>query len=288
MPRSLIALLTAGVIATGTLLSGCGTGQSGSADPDVLKFGVPPGEADPEMLDKMQPIADQVGQVTGKKVEVTKTSDYLAITEAMRSGLVDVALFSPMPTVVSRKVGNVEPVVAALGAPYTSSIICRPDAGVTQLSDVAKHSIAFVDAGSTSGNYVPRLMLKKAGADVTKLDETFAGGHDVAAISVKQGSTDCAAVSTSLLDSLVGSGTLAKSDYQIVATSDPIPISIVVIVREDLDPKLKEQITQGYLANPAAILEVSGATKAIPAAEASWKIFEDAAAELGIELEAIE
>lgn len=287
MPRTFVALITASVVALGALLSGCGS-NAGSANPDVLKFGVPPGEADPKMLDQMQPVADQLGQTTGKQVEVTKTSDYLAITEAMRSGLVDVALFSPMPTVVSRKVGNVEPIAVALGAPYTSSIICRPSAGVKTLADVASHSTAFVDAGSTSGNYIPRLLLKKAGVDVTKLNETFAGGHDVAALSVKQGSTDCAAVATKMLDKLTQSGTIAKTDYQVVATSDPIPISIVMIVRKDLDPKLKEQITRGYLAHPERILEITGAKQVVPAAQADWRLFEDAATELGIELGAVE
>lgn len=281
-------LLAAGALTAMAILSGCaGSDAAGKeASPTMLKFGVPPGEADPELLDKMQPAADLVAEATGLEVEVTKTSDYLAIVEAMRSGLLDVALFSPMPTVIAQDVAEVDPLVAALGSPYTTNIICRPDAGVEELSDVADHSIAFVDAGSTSGNYVPRLMLKREGADVDDLDETFAGGHDVAALSVKKGSTDCAAVASMLLPTLVESGTIAESDYEVIAESDPIPISLVVIARDGLSEEIKTQITDAFLENQSPeILEISQADELVDADDADWTMFHDAAKELGIDLE---
>ncbi len=282
MSRKLCMFLTAAVLPTVTALVGC---SGGEAAPDSLKFAVPPGEAS-NTLEEMRPVADVVEAATGLPVELTQTSDYLAVTEAMRSGLVDVALYSPMPTVVSRKVGNVEPVVAALGAPYKSDIICSPDADVDKLGDIAGKSIAFVDPGSTSGNYIPKLMLKNAGVDVEALDATYAGGHDVSALSVKKGSTDCAAVASLVLPDLVKSGTIAESDYELVAESDPIPISLVVVVRGDLDPELKEQIRAAYLDSQAPeVLKVTGATRFVPAEDADWTMFEDAAQQLGINLE---
>lgn len=284
--------VTVGLLAAGMLLSACSSEDAaarGSESVDVIKFGVPPGEADPEMLDRMQPVADLMAEATGTKVEVTKTSDYLAIVEAMRSGLLDVALFSPLPTVLAQDVAKVDPLVAALGAPYRTNIICHPDAGVEDLADVAEHSIAFVDAGSTSGNYIPRLMLSQAGVDVEELDETFAGGHDVAALSVKQGSTDCAAVASMLLTSLVDSGTLTESDYEVVAESDELPISLVIIARDGLPQEMKSQITDAFLEgqNPE-ILEIVSATELVDADDADWTVFHDAAAELGIDLTDVE
>lgn len=286
MSRKLSTLVTAAVLSATTALVGCsGEASRGDASPDSLKFAVPPGEAS-NTLQEMRPAADVVEEATGLPVEMTQTSDYLAVTEAMRSGLVDVALYSPMPTVVSRKVGNVEPVVAALGAPYKSDIICRPDAGVAELGDIAQKSIAFVDPGSTSGNYIPKLMLKNAGVDIETLKATYAGGHDVSAISVKKGSTDCAAVASMVLEDLVRSGTITESDYKLVAQSDPIPISLVVIVREDLAPELKEQIKNAYLDSQAPeVLKVTGAKQFVAAEDADWSMFEDAAEQLGIKLE---
>ncbi|WP_134324897.1 phosphate/phosphite/phosphonate ABC transporter substrate-binding protein [Cumulibacter soli] len=281
-------LLAAGVLSAVTLLSGCTSGASADDNPDVIEFGVPPGEADPEMLEKMQPTADLVSEAAGVDVNVTKTSDYLAIVEAMRSDLLDVAMFSPMPTVIAQGVADIEPLAVALGAPYSTYIICSPDAGVDDLADVQDHSMAFVDPGSTSGNYIPRLMLTQAGVDLEALESTFAGGHDVAALSVKQGSTDCAAVASMLLPDLVSSGTIAESDYEIVAESDPLPISMVVIAREGLSQDIKDQITEAFLDAPQEVLDTVGATEFVPAEDADWTIFEEAAKELGVELDEVE
>lgn len=265
-------------------VGGC-SATSSATSPATLRLGIPPGEADPTYIDKIQPVADDIAAATGMKVKVTKTSDYLGIVEAMRSGLLDVAVFSPMPTVVAEKVAKVKPLVAALGAPYRTDIICRPAAHVTKLSDVQSHSFAFVDPGSTSGNYIPRLMLKRAGVDVAKMKETFAGGHDVAALAVKQGSTDCAAVASMVLAGMKTSGALSSQDYSVVAESDPIPISVVVIARDGLDPKITAEISRTLVKNQnPALLKLSSAKKLVPADQADWSMFRAAAKELNIGL----
>lgn len=285
--------VVATVLGLGAVLAGC-SGSTPSADaasplPETLRLGVPPSEADPEFLDQMEPLADLVAEATDIPVEVTKTSDYLAIVEAMRSGLLDVAMFSPMPTVIARDVGRVEPLAVALGAPYATEIICRPDAGVDELADIQDKSMAFVDPGSTSGNYIPRLLLQQAGVDLETLDSTFAGGHDVSALSVKQGSTDCGAVASMLLAQLTESGTLTESEYEIIAESDPLPISLVFIAREGLDPEVKKQIADALIGNTdEAILGVTGAEELVAPEDADWTIFEEAAAELGVTLEEAE
>jgi len=276
-----------------TLLAACGNGGGSAAAssdrPTTLKLGVPPSESDPDLLEKVQPVADAIEAATGAQVEVTETSDYNSIVEAMRSNLLDLALFSPMPTVIAQDVANVQPLVAAEGAPYRSVIICRPDAHVTSLAQVADHSIAFVDPGSTSGNYIPRLMLKQAGVDVDNLDETFAGGHDTAVLSVKEGSTDCAATATIGLEQMVEADVIETSDYEEVAESDTIPISSVVIARDGLSSEMTTQITDELLDDQTlALLEMAAATKLVAAQDADWSMFRDAATELGIKLEDIE
>lgn len=268
----------------------CGSDEEGAdASPTSLKLGVPPGEADPELLDRFQAVADVVADGTGLEVEVTKTSDYLAIVEAMRSGLLDVAAFSPFPTVLAQDVAGVQPLVAATGAPYKTFIVCSPDADVESLEDVEGHSFAFVDAGSTSGNYIPRLMLKRAGVDPDELDSTFAGGHDTAALAVQQGSTDCAAVASMLWERLTESGTISADDAVVVAESDPLPISLVIIARKGLDPEITDAITEAFVeSQDEKSLEVVQATEFLDADEADFSLFEEAARELGVDLEEVE
>jgi len=230
-----------------------------------------------------------IEEATGIPVEVTETSDYLGIVEAMRSELLDVALFSPMPTVLAESVADTETLAVVLGAPYTSNIICHPDAEVTELADVADHSMAFVDPGSTSGNFIPRLMLQEAGVDLDSLNSTFAGGHDVAAIGVQRGSTDCAAVASLLLPMLVDSGTISDSDFEVIAESDTLPISLTVIARGGLSDEITEQITDHLIETQApSLLELSRGAEIVAADDADWTLFYDAAEELDIELEDVE
>jgi phosphonate transport system substrate-binding protein len=286
MPRTLARILLALSLLT---VVACSDDNSAGDVPETLKMGVPPGEADPELLDSAEQVGDLIEEATGIPVEVTQTSDYLGIVEAMRSGLLDIALFSPMPTILAESVANTDTLVVALGSPYTSNIICRPDAGVTELGDIADRSIAFVDPGSTSGNFVPRLMLQEAGLDLDSLDATFAGGHDVAAISVKQGSTDCAAVASLLLPALLDAGAITEDDFDVIAESDTLPISLTIIARDGLSTEVTSKITEQLLESQSPqLLGIARATELVAADEADWSLFYDIAEELDIELEDVE
>jgi phosphonate transport system substrate-binding protein len=287
MKRRITSALAGAGVVLAAALTGCSTAGSAEAgELEVLKLGVPPGEADPEFLEQMQPIADEIAEVTGKEVEVTKTSDYLAIVEAMRSGLIDLALFSPTPTVLAQDVANATPLIAALGAPYTSEIVCSPDAGVEQLTDVQDKQFAFVDPGSTSGNYVPRFHMKNNGVDIDNLDETFAGGHDSALLAVKQGSVDCAAAASSIIDSMIEEDVISEADIDRVSISDPIPISMTLIAREGLPEDITTSIADTLVEtqNPA-VLEVTGATELVHAEDADWSLFEGIVEDLGVGLD---
>ncbi|WP_062317780.1 phosphate/phosphite/phosphonate ABC transporter substrate-binding protein [Demequina maris] len=284
-----IAGVTAGAAFAAALLAGC-SAAAANETPEVLKLGVPPGEADAEYLDMLEPLAGIIEEATGIPVELTETGDYLGIVEAMRSDLIDMAIFSPFPAVLAQKVADVELIAAATGAPYSSLIICSTASGVEKLSDIDDETVAFVDPGSTSGNFIPKLVLKEAGVDLDSLNETYAGGHDTAAIAVMQGSADCAGVASQLWDYMVEAGALDESLVTKVAESDPIPISTVVVGREGLSEEIYQQVSAVFVgsSDPEVLQVMGGATEVIDPADADWTIFEDAAKELGVNLEDVE
>ncbi|WP_062297842.1 MULTISPECIES: phosphate/phosphite/phosphonate ABC transporter substrate-binding protein [Demequina] len=284
-----IAGVTAGAAFAAALLAGC-SAAAANETPEVLKLGVPPGEADAEYLDMLEPLAGIIEEATGIPVELTETGDYLGIVEAMRSDLIDMAIFSPFPAVLAQKVADVELIAAATGAPYSSLIICSTASGVEELSDIDDETVAFVDPGSTSGNFIPKLVLKEAGVDLDSLNETYAGGHDTAAIAVMQGSADCAGVASQLWDYMVEAGALDESLVTKVAESDPIPISTVVVGREGLSEEIYQQVSAVFVgsSDPEVLQVMGGATEVIDPADADWTIFEDAAKELGVNLEDVE
>lgn len=283
--RAATVLALVAAIGASVALGACGTAPAQTASPAVLRMGVPPVE-DVTLRQKVDAAAEAISKAAGVPVKVTETSDYLGIVEAMRSGLLDIALFSPMPTVIAQDVAKVVPLVAGVGGNFTAAVICRPGAGVTELADVANPTIAFVDPGSTSGNYVPRLLLKRAGVDVTKLKETFTGGNfEAATLAVKQGSTDCAASAPAILNAMTKKGVIQASDYKIIAESEPIPISGVYIARAGLSDELKGKITEGLVTEqPAAAKQAIGAGTLVKADQADWGLFRDAASQLGITL----
>jgi phosphonate transport system substrate-binding protein len=276
-------------VASALSLAACGGADKkdeASLAGGTVKIGLPPGEASPDFQEQFKPVTDLVAKGAGATPKVTKTSDYLAIVEAMRSGLIDVAAFSPFPTPLAQSVAGVEPLVVAKGVPYSSVFVCRTDSGVKSLKDIKGKKVAFVDPGSTSGNYIPKLLLKRAGIDPDKdVKGTYAGGHDTAELAVKQGSVDCAADARSMYEQMTGSKAIDPAEQKIVAESDPIPVSMVIIARKGLDEKTRKDITDAFLGegNKAA-LKVLGATSFDKAKDSDFTLFRDAAKELGVDL----
>ncbi|WP_238586166.1 phosphate/phosphite/phosphonate ABC transporter substrate-binding protein [Rhodococcus rhodochrous] len=265
----------------------CGASAAEDDAPDVLTVGLPPAEATADLQAKFAPITALIADGAGTAVEVTATSDYLSIVEAMRSGLIDVAVFSPFPTPLAEAVAGAEPLVVAKGAAYSSVFVCRTDTGIDSIEDLRGRKIAFVDAGSTSGNYIPKLLLTRAGIDPdTDIEGSYAGGHDTAELAVRQGSADCAADARSSYQTMVDKGVIDGAAQQIVAESDPIPVSLVVLARKDLDPAIAQGIVEAFTGGDnAAALAVVGATSFAQAQDSDFTLFRDAATELGVDLE---
>ncbi|WP_219417063.1 phosphate/phosphite/phosphonate ABC transporter substrate-binding protein [Pseudonocardia nigra] len=288
MPRTTVRLR---VFAAGCLVALAGLTACASDDPATapLRLGLPPGEASPEFQERFAPVEQLIEEATGREVEVTTTSDYLAIVEAMRSDLIDLAVFSPFPTPIAEQVADVEPLVAGNTEVYNSVIVCRTDSGITDVQDIGGRTVAFVDAGSTSGNYIPKLLLKRAGIDPdTGVEGTYAGGHDVALLAAAQGSADCAATAGMQFEQAVAEGAVEPDVVQVVAESEPIPISLIVIARDGLDPAVKQSVTDAFLDAPQAVLDAGSVTGFQTAEPEDFDLFREAARELGVDLEDVE
>lgn len=281
LPR--LRVLAAGCAVALGVLTACGAEDPATVP---LRLGLPPGEASPEFQERFTPVEQLIEGATGRTVDVTTTSDYLAIVEAMRSGLIDLAVFSPFPTPIAEQVANVDPLVAGNTEVYSSMIVCRTDRGITDLDDVRGRTVAFVDPGSTSGNYIPKLLLKRAGIDPDDdVEGTYAGGHDVALLAAAQGSVDCAANAAQLYERALAEGAVDPGALRVVAQSESIPISIIIIAREGLDPAVKRAVTDAFLNDPPqAVLDAASVTGFQTADPEDFALFREAARELGVDL----
>lgn len=217
------------------------------ASDEPLIFAFPPGAEDPDQLQLIQPVADLVGDITGREVETQIPADYLGVVEALRNGFVDVAVLSPFATAIGRASADLDIILAWEAGDAdvpASAIVVREDSDITSLEDLRGRTVAYVDAGSSTGHFMPRGYLVEQGlvAD-DDYDYTFAGGHDSALFGVLQGSVDAAGIGFILLEIFEDAEILDPDDIRIIAETGPIPVGgVTLIVRDGFDPGLRQAL----------------------------------------------
>jgi phosphonate transport system substrate-binding protein len=222
--------------------------------PTALRFAAISGADEESSAARLAPIVDFLSAELGMEVEFIETTDYSSVIEAMRAGRVDLASYGPFSYVIASSEANATPLVAQpnqetgqLG--YKSLIITKADSGLGSLADLRGRSMAFADPASTSGNLFPRLILAKAGiTDVEGYfsETSFSGGHDASLVAVANGQVDAAGVCDTCIERFYREGLADPADIRVIAESETIPPSPIT-ARADLDPALRQQITDVYL-----------------------------------------
>lgn len=229
-------------------LTGCSGGASAASGTDSaskeLVFATPPGTDDPEEQQIMADLATMVGESSGRTVKNLQPADYLGVVEAVRNGSVDVAVLSQFSAALAYKTDSVDPLLV-WGASSEPASFCltRTDSGINTPADVKGRQVAFVDPGSTTGYFMPKSLLAKAGlTDGTDYKSTFAGSHDSAVMAMVNGNVDVACTARQLYPTFLEKKVFTEDNVKIIAKSDPIPVGISVVVRKDLDEQARQAL----------------------------------------------
>ncbi|UKA63816.1 phosphate/phosphite/phosphonate ABC transporter substrate-binding protein [Arthrobacter sp. FW306-04-A] len=188
---AVVAMTACGSAGASVPSAGAGTFAK---DSNTLIIGMVPDES--AATSTWQPIADYVGKVSGKKVEVKQSSNYAALIEASIAGQVDVVSFSGFTYLQAKAKGaKFTPVGASVDASthepgYYSDAIVPANSSVTDVAGFKGKKVCFVNENSTSGYLFPQYMLNKAGVKTGDYTPVMAGKHDVSAQKVAQG-TEC-------------------------------------------------------------------------------------------------
>jgi phosphonate transport system substrate-binding protein len=226
--------------------------QAQGKDPSRLRVALLPDENAASIIQNAQPLKRYLEQTLKKDVEITVTTDYSSMIEAMRFGRIEVAYFGPFSYVLAKsKAPTIEPFAVGVerGSPtYQSVLIATAGGPVKTLADVRGKPFGFGDQASTSSHLAPRAhLLKKYQLDGEKdYRPVHLGTHDAVARAVQAGQVPAGALSKPILDNLIARGTVDASKIVQLDLSAPIP-NYPIVMQADLKPELKQAIRAAFL-----------------------------------------
>ena len=237
-------------------LAACGGGdEKSSAAPTELTFSILSAEGQASAGPLWQPLLDDMSKAIGVPVKPYFGSNYTVLVEAMRGNQTQVAWFSAKPAVEAIDRANAEVIARTVNKEgldsYRSTLIVRAGSGITLEQVLAcgkKYDFGIGDAQSTSGTLAPMAFLFNPRNIVPArcFKTVRSANHQSNAFSVASGVLDVATSNTVNTIFMTKQNPQVAAQIQDIWQSPPIPES-GILVREDLDPALKEKIRSFFL-----------------------------------------
>lgn len=248
-------LALAAVFSLGVASCGGGDDTKAGSAPTEITFSILSAEGQAASGPMWQPLLDDMSAAVGVPVKPFFGSNYTILVEAMRGGHTQVAWFSAKPALEAIDRANAE-VIARIVDPagrdsYQSTLIVKAGSGITLDQVLAcgkRFDFGIGDAQSTSGTLAPMAFLfNPRGVEPAECFKTVrSANHPANAFAVATGVVDVATSNTVNTVFLVRQRPQIAAQIQEIWLSPPIPESGIV-VREDLDPAMKEKVRSFFL-----------------------------------------
>jgi phosphonate transport system substrate-binding protein len=209
-------------------------------------------EIEQHFRDFVQYVAAKLSLDTEGQVIVASTA--LQMVKLLEQKKVDFYMESPYPTHLINRQGAAVLILRRWKgglAEYQSLIFAKKDGGISRLEDLRGKMVAFEDPGSTSGYFLPKILLLRKGFKVT---EKFGPDAKVAPQEIGYifESADRTIIEL-VFDNQAAAGAFSDDDYSaldkerraaitILARSETLPRHLVS-ARSDLDPAVKKRVT---------------------------------------------
>jgi phosphonate transport system substrate-binding protein len=237
LPSFTRRLALAAVLALGVASCGGGDEKAGTA-PSEITFSILSAEGQNSSGPLWEPLLEDMSKAIGVPVKTHFGSNYTVLVEAMRADQTQEAWFSAKPALeaVDRSDGEVIARTVDLEGldSYRATLIVRVDSGITLDQVMAcgkRFDFGIGDAQSTSAQCFKTVR---------------SANHQANALAVATGLVDVATSNTVNTVFLTRQNPQAAAQIREIWQSPPIPESGIVI-REDLDPALKEKIRSFFL-----------------------------------------
>jgi phosphonate transport system substrate-binding protein len=242
----------------------------------TLRVGmVPDAGATQVSVDEKAPLGDYLGAALHRPVKLVIPTNYNATVEGLGNGSLDFAYLGGLTYIKAHARYGVVPLVQrASDQQFHALFITGTSEPIHTLGDIKGKSFAFGDINSTSGHLMPYAALEAAG--LTPGDDfsfRYTGSHPATAKAVDAGTVDAGAVDESVYEAMLSGGQLDKSKVRVFYTTPPF-VDYVWVARDDIDPKVREQFAQAFLAlDPARepkVLQILRGIKFVRASDGEY------------------
>ncbi|WP_156889738.1 phosphate/phosphite/phosphonate ABC transporter substrate-binding protein [Paenibacillus harenae] len=237
------------------------TPDAGYAPTELTVQFVPSQNAD-TLEAKAKPLEKLLSDKLGIPVEVSISTDYNTIIEAMASKKVDVGFLPPTAYVLAKDKGAAEVILQAqrfgvqddTGAPtdelvdfYKSMIIVKKDSAIQTVADLKGKKIAYQNVTSSAGFVWPAGKLLEEGLDPLKdVIPITVKGHDQGVIAVLNGDVDAAAIFQDARTIVAKDYPTVFEDTRVLTFTENIP-NDTISVRSDMNAEWVEKIQNAFI-----------------------------------------
>lgn len=209
---------------------------------------------------KLKPFIDYIANglkhMGIKNGRVLLAKDNHQLIKYLKEGKVDIITETPYSSIILMEKGGAKPILRRwkkASATYAAVIFTRKDSGINSLADLKGKVIAFEDPGSTTGYFLPKTAIIKAGLEMVKLVNyrqkpppdkigyCFAGNESSIAHWVHKGFASAGSLSNQEYGAPdeVSKGFIP--DFKVIYETENVPRNLI-LVRGNIDHKLEEAI----------------------------------------------
>src|SRR5262249_36152652 len=216
----------------------------------TVTFGVEPYDNASVLIPAYQALSADLGKALGCKVNLQITESYVAEILAMKNGKLDMGEFGPAGFVFASQQADAVPLASFADkngqlSTYTAGIWVKKGSPITSLKQLAGHTLALSETGSTSGDWEPRYALIQAGVQ-SQVKTEYAGGHPQSLEALLHGKVDAAEINSQTEASAMASHTFNPSQYTEIWKSPAIP-NDPISASAALSPAARAAITKALL-----------------------------------------
>ena len=199
-----------------------------------------------------------IGKLAQVEIKPIRVTDYNAAVESMRAGRAQIAWYGGKTYIQAAKIAYAEAFAAGVRkgdttAGYYTYFVVRADSTIRTLVDTKGKTLALNSIGSTSGDLIPQVELRKVGLSTKNKKHfkrvVYAGSHDACLLAVINRHADVCGMSSRNFDARIADGTVKRQQIRIVHKSDlvpPPPLAYSKKLPVNMRQKIKEATLEAH------------------------------------------